>query len=111
MALGKTHQPALVADQALVDVVELLDHPIDARLVEPQRLHLGDDFFFQFLVLALLRRRERGALHDPLLGRQWLLLPALALEAIPGLGVLPFWLLVVASIASLGTPRPLFEQP
>ena len=40
------------------------------------------------------------------LGRQWLLLPGLALEAIPGLGALPFWLLVVASIASLGTPQP-----
>ena len=44
------------------------------------------------------------------LGRQWLLLPGLALEAIPGLGVLPFWLLVVASIAALGTPRPQSEQ-
>ena len=44
------------------------------------------------------------------LGRQWLLLPGLALEAIPGLGVLPFWLLVVAAIAVLGTPRPKFEQ-
>ena len=44
------------------------------------------------------------------LGRQWLLLPGLALEAIPGLGVLPFWLLVVASIAFLGTPQPKFEQ-
>ena len=44
------------------------------------------------------------------LGRQWLLLPGLALEAIPGLGVLPFWLLVVASVAFLGTPRPKFEQ-
>ena len=40
------------------------------------------------------------------LGRQWLLLPGLALEAIPGLGVLPFWLLVVGAIALLGTPRP-----
>jgi hypothetical protein len=40
------------------------------------------------------------------LGRQWLLLPGLALEAIPGLGVLPFWLLVVGAIAVLGTPRP-----
>src|SRR5262249_53568311 len=29
------------------------------------------------------------------LGRQCLLLPGLALEAIPGLGILPFWLLVV----------------
>jgi hypothetical protein len=44
------------------------------------------------------------------LGRQWLLLPGLALEAIPGLGVLPFWLLVVAAITVLGTPRPKFEQ-
>jgi hypothetical protein len=44
------------------------------------------------------------------LGRQWLLLPGLALEAIPGVGVLPFWLLVVGAIAVLGTPRPRFER-
>ena len=44
------------------------------------------------------------------LGRQWLLLPGLALEAIPGLGVLPFGLLVVGAIAVLGTPRPTFER-
>ena len=44
------------------------------------------------------------------LGRQWLLLPGLALEAIPGLGVLPFWLLVVGAMAVLGTPRPNFER-
>jgi hypothetical protein len=44
------------------------------------------------------------------LGRRWLLLPGLALEAIPGLGVLPFWLLVVGAIAILGTPRPKFER-
>jgi hypothetical protein len=44
------------------------------------------------------------------LGRQWLLLPGLALEAIPGLGVLPFWLLVVGAIAVLGTPRPSFQR-
>src|SRR5262249_856310 len=44
------------------------------------------------------------------LGGQWLLLPGLALEAIPGLGVLPFWLLVVGAIAVLGTPRPTFER-
>ena len=40
------------------------------------------------------------------LGWQWLLLPGLALEAIPGVGVVPFWLLVVGAIAVLGTPRP-----
>jgi len=44
------------------------------------------------------------------LGWQWLLLPGLALEAVPGLGVLPFWLLVVGAIAVLGTPRPTFER-
>ena len=44
------------------------------------------------------------------LGRQWLLLPGLALEAVPGLGVLPFWLLVVGAIAVLGTPRPIFQR-
>ena len=40
------------------------------------------------------------------LGWQWLLLPGLALEAIPGAGIVPFWLLVVGAIAVLGTPRP-----
>ncbi|MCP3474063.1 hypothetical protein NLM33_27500 [Bradyrhizobium sp. CCGUVB1N3] len=40
------------------------------------------------------------------LGWQWLLLPGLALEAIPGVGVVPLWLLVVGAIAVLGTPRP-----
>ena len=40
------------------------------------------------------------------LGWQWLLLPGLVLEAMPGVGVLPFWLLVVGAIAVLGTPRP-----
>ena len=40
------------------------------------------------------------------LGWQWLLLPGLVMEAIPGVGVLPFWLLVVAGIAVWGTSRP-----
>jgi hypothetical protein len=40
------------------------------------------------------------------LGWQWLLLPGLALEAIPGVGIVPFWLLVVGAISVLGTPRP-----
>ena len=44
------------------------------------------------------------------LGWQWLLLPGLALEEIPGAGVLPFWLLVVGAIAVLGTPRPKFDN-
>ena len=57
VALGEPHQAALIGNEALVDVVELLDERIDARLVEPQRLHLGDDLFLQLLVLALLRGR------------------------------------------------------
>ena len=42
-----------------------------------------------------------------LLGRQWLLLPALIAEAIPGLAVLPAWILVVGSIAAFGIVNPL----
>jgi hypothetical protein len=40
------------------------------------------------------------------LGWHWLLLPGLIMEAIPGVGVLPFWLLVVGAIAVWGTARP-----
>jgi hypothetical protein len=42
-----------------------------------------------------------------ILGRQWVILPALIAEAIPGLAVFPFWLLVVGSIAIWGTVKPL----
>jgi hypothetical protein len=42
------------------------------------------------------------------LGWQWLLLPGLLLESIPGVGVLPFWLLVVGAIGVWGTARPKF---
>ena len=51
-----------------------------------------------------------AALLFGVLGWQWLLLPGLVLEAIPGVGVVPFWLLVVGAIAVLGTPRPKFGQ-
>jgi hypothetical protein len=40
------------------------------------------------------------------LGRRWILLPGLIMEAIPGLYVLPFWVLVVAAVAAWGTARP-----
>ena len=43
------------------------------------------------------------------LGWSWLLLPGLVLEAIPGLGVIPFWLLVVGAILVWGTARPKFK--
>ena len=40
------------------------------------------------------------------LGFQWILLPGLIMEAIPGFYVFPFWVLVVAAVAMWGTPRP-----
>lgn len=40
------------------------------------------------------------------LGRQWLVLPGLVAEAIPGLALMPAWVLVVGSIAIWGTVSP-----
>ena len=51
-----------------------------------------------------------AALLFVVLGWQWLLLPGLVLEVIPGVRVVPFWLLVVGAIAVLGTPRPKIGQ-
>lgn len=39
------------------------------------------------------------------LGWQWALLPGLVMEAIPGLSVFPFWILVVGAVATWGTVR------
>ena len=41
-----------------------------------------------------------------LLGRQWAILPALVAEAIPGLALMPAWVLVVGSIAIWGSVNP-----
>jgi hypothetical protein len=57
--LSEPHQPALMPGEALADVVELLDQRVDARLVEAQRLHLGDEVVLELLVATLLRGRER----------------------------------------------------
>jgi hypothetical protein len=40
------------------------------------------------------------------LGWQWILLPGLIMEAVPGLYVFPFWVLVVGAVAMWGTARP-----
>jgi hypothetical protein len=41
-------------------------------------------------------------------GRRWALLPGLAMEAIPGMGVFPWWVLVVLSIILYdGIKKPL----
>src|SRR5271170_324468 len=54
MALGEPHQAALVADEPLVDVIELLDQRVDARLIKPQRFHLTNNLVLQLLVFAFL---------------------------------------------------------
>jgi hypothetical protein len=40
------------------------------------------------------------------LGRRWILLPGLIMEAIPGLYIFPFWVLVVGAVAVSGNVRP-----
>ena len=59
MTLGEPHELALVADEALVDVVELLNQRVDARSVQPKRFHLPNYFVLQLPILALLPRRDR----------------------------------------------------
>ncbi len=44
------------------------------------------------------------------LGWRWVLLPGIILEAIPGVSILPFWVLVVGAIAVWGTARPKLQQ-
>jgi hypothetical protein len=44
-----------------------------------------------------------------ILGKQWILLPGLIAEAIPGIYMFPFWVFVVGAIAIWGTPRPGFK--
>ncbi len=47
-----------------------------------------------------------------LLGRHWAILPGLVAEAIPGLYIFPFWILVVGSIATWGAiRRPPRKEP
>lgn len=46
-----------------------------------------------------------------ILGRQWMILPALVAEAIPGVAIFPSWVLVVLSIAAWGTVRPSSPGP
>jgi len=45
-----------------------------------------------------------------MLGRQWAILPALVAEAIPGLALMPAWVLVVGSIAIWGSVKPVSHR-
>lgn len=40
------------------------------------------------------------------LGWRWMILPGLVMEAIPGVSVFPFWVLVVVAVAIWGTAQP-----
>lgn len=44
------------------------------------------------------------------LGWNWLLLPGIVMEAIPGVSIMPLWTLVVAAIAIWGTARPKLQR-
>ena len=44
-----------------------------------------------------------AALLFLIVGRNWAILPGLIAEAIPGVAVFPFWVLVVGAIAAWGT--------
>jgi uncharacterized membrane-anchored protein YitT (DUF2179 family) len=44
------------------------------------------------------------------LGWRWMLLPGIIMEAIPGVSVMPLWVLVVAAIAIWGTARPKLQR-
>ena len=46
-----------------------------------------------------------------ILGRQWMILPALIAEAVPGMAAFPTWALVVVSIGIWGTVTPLGRTP
>ncbi|HEX5004738.1 MAG TPA: hypothetical protein VFV65_05440 [Gemmatimonadales bacterium] len=47
-----------------------------------------------------------AALLFAILGWRWMLLPGLVMEAIPGLAVFPFWVLVVLAVAVGGRSGP-----
>jgi len=53
VAFGKPHQASFVPHKPLIDVVKLLDQRVDARSVQPKRLHLANDLVLQLFILAL----------------------------------------------------------
>ncbi len=86
LGLSKTRLLLAFAIAGVSDVASLLDLPFPA-------LQLGVDLVTAGLLFMVL-------------GWRWLLLPGLIMEAIPGLQVVPFWVLVVSAIAVWGTVKP-----
>ena len=63
-------------------------------------------FDVPFPPLQLAVDLATAALLFAVLGWRWLLLPGLVMEAIPGVAVVPFWVLVVSAVAVWGTVKP-----
>jgi hypothetical protein len=87
VALGEAHQPALVADQLLVDRVELADQRLDAVVVEREGLHVGDDDVLQLGLLLVLGGgvlRAGGLALRPL-GLELAQLPVIRRDGVEGL--------------------------
>ena len=59
---GQPQQPALLADQAAVDLVELLDQLLDAHVVKSYPFDLPDHFALELVVAALGHAGQRLAL-------------------------------------------------
>jgi len=86
---GKFSKPRLVAAFAVAGISDAMA----AWFTFIPPLEWGLDLATALLLFAIL-------------GWRWILLPGLILEAIPGLSIFPFWVLVVVAVAVWGTPRP-----
>jgi len=86
---GKVSRRRLV----LAFLIAGISDALSAWLTFVPPLELGLDLVTALLLFAVL-------------GWQWVLLPGLILEAIPGVSAFPFWVLVVAAVAIWGTARP-----
>jgi len=88
-------RPLVTADKkrlAAAFVVAVISDGLSFWLVIAPPVQWAVDLFTALLLFLLL-------------GRKWVILPGLIAEAIPGLNVFPFWLLVVGSIATWGVIR------
>ncbi|WCJ60192.1 hypothetical protein NXS98_03430 [Fontisphaera persica] len=78
---------------ALAFVIAALSDALSIWLQLVLPLQLALDFLTAFLLFIVL-------------GWRWPLLLGLVMEAIPGIAIFPAWVMVVATIAALGQPRP-----
>jgi hypothetical protein len=78
---------------ALAFVIAVLSDVVSAFATVAPPIELAVDLVTAGLLFCVLRWR-------------WLLLPGLIMEAIPGVSVFPFWVLVVGAIAVVGHARP-----